>query len=149
MSTKTVEPSREKALRDRRWYVIDADGVVLGRLATRVAQLLRGKGKPIFTPYLDCGDFVVVVNASKVKLTGRKEELKQYVRHTGYPGGIRSLAAHRVRARHPERIVENAVGGMLPKNRLGRALATKLKVYRGADHPHEAQRPEQIVIGEG
>ncbi|MEA2626635.1 MAG: large subunit ribosomal protein [Candidatus Binatota bacterium] len=148
MSKRTFELSRDNALGARRWYVVDAEGAVLGRLATRVAMLLRGKGKPSFTPYLDCGDFVVVVNAEKVRLTGTKEEDKQYIRHTGYPGGIRRLRAHEVRARHPERMIEQAVTGMLPRNRLGRALATKLKVYAGPEHPHAAQRPESFAIGE-
>jgi large subunit ribosomal protein L13 len=138
--------SKEQGLADRRWFVLDADGAVLGRLATRAANLLRGKGKPTFTPHVDCGDFVVVVNASRVTLSGKKESDKTYRRHTGYPGGVRSLAAHEVRAKEPERLVREAVEGMLPKNRLGRALATKLKVYAGADHPHSAQRPEPLAI---
>ena len=146
MSTKTVEVTKEQALKDRRWWVVDADGVVLGRLATKVAGVLRGKEKPSFTPHLDCGDFVVVVNASKVVLTGAKEADKLYIRHTGYPGGVRRQKAHEVRAKKPEQLIHQAVEGMLPKNRLGRALATKLKVYGGAEHPHEAQRPEKIEM---
>src|SRR5438876_432498 len=142
MKKKTVQLTREAALSQRRWFVLDADGVVLGRLATRAANLLRGKGKPSFTPHVDCGDFVIVINAAKVKLTGKKESDKIYHRHTGFPGGIRSVAAQQVRARHPERLIERAVVGMLPKNRLSRGLATKLKIYPGADHPHQAQRPE-------
>jgi large subunit ribosomal protein L13 len=142
---KTAQLTREKALKDRRWFVLDADGVVLGRLATRAANLLRGKGKPSFTPHVDCGDFVIVVNAAKVKLTGKKESDKIYHHHTGFPGGIRSIRAGELRARHPERLIQLAVAGMLPKNRLSRALATKLKVYAGAEHPHRAQRPEPLA----
>ncbi|MGH9893489.1 MAG: 50S ribosomal protein L13 [bacterium] len=145
MSTKTYQMSREAGLAERRWFLVDADGVVLGRLATRVADLLRGKGKPSFTPHVDCGDFVVVINASKVRLTGKKERAKTYHRHTEYPGGIRILAAADLREKHPERLITNAVEGMLPKNRLGRSLATKLRVYSGAEHPHEAQKPERLA----
>jgi len=142
---KTVQLTREEALADRRWFVLDADGAVLGRLATRAANLLRGKGKATFTPHVDCGNFVIVINASKVKLTGNKESTKLYHHHTGFPGGIRSLSAQDVRARHPERLIEKAVAGMLPKNRLSRALMTKLKVYAGAEHPHQAQQPESVA----
>ena len=145
MKKKTVQQTREEALANRRWFVLDADGVVLGRLATRAATLLRGKGKPSFTPYVDCGDFVIVVNAAKVKLTGRKESDKIYFHHSGFPGGIREARAGELRARHPERLVKNAVVGMLPKNRLSRALATKLKIYAGPEHPHQAQRPEVLA----
>jgi large subunit ribosomal protein L13 len=148
MSQGTLQLSEKKALADRRWLLVDADGAVLGRLATRVASLLRGKGKPSFTPYLDCGDFVVVVNAAKVRLSGKKDETKIYVRHSGFPGGIKRASAGRVRANHPERLITDAVTGMLPKNRLGRALATKLKVYAGAEHPHAAQNPQPLAIGE-
>ena len=147
MSTKTFQMPREQALGERHWVILDADGAVLGRLATRAANLLRGKGKTSFSPHLDCGDFVVVINAGKVKLTGKKESDKVYRRHTGYPGGVRSLTAHEVREKHPEQLVRQAIEGMLPKNRLGRALATKLKVYAGSEHPHAAQRPEPAVIG--
>ena len=146
MSTKSYQMTRETALAGRRWYVVDADGAVLGRLATTVANLLRGKGKPGFTPNVDCGDFVVVVNAAKVRLTGRKEQTKLYHRHSGYPGGMRTLSAAELREKHPDRIVRLAVEGMLPKNRLGRALATKLKVYSDAEHPHVSQRPEPVVV---
>jgi large subunit ribosomal protein L13 len=145
MKKTTEHIPREKALKDRRWFVLDANGVVLGRLATRTANLLRGKGKPSFTPHVDCGDFVIVINAAKVKLTGKKESDKIYHHHTGFPGGVRSIRAEELRARHPERLIELAVGGMLPKNRLSRALATKLKVYAGAEHPHHAQRPEPVA----
>ena len=146
MKRTTLAMTKERGLADRRWLVLDAEDAVLGRLATRAANLLRGKGKPQFTPHVDCGDFVIVVNAAKVKLTGSKETDKIYVRHTGYPGGIRRLRAEEVRARHPERLIEEAVAGMLPKNRLGRALVTKLKVYPGADHPHAAQKPEAAPL---
>jgi large subunit ribosomal protein L13 len=145
MKKKTIQQTREQALAARRWFLLDADGVVLGRLATRAADLLRGKGKPSFTPYVDCGDFVVVVNAAKVKLTGKKESDKIYFRHSGFPGGIRAARAGALRANHPERLIKNAVIGMLPKNRLSRALATKLKVYAGAEHPHQAQQPEALA----
>jgi large subunit ribosomal protein L13 len=145
MKQKTVQQTREQALAGRRWFVLDADGVVLGRLATRAANLLRGKGKPSFTPYVDCGDFVIVVNAAKVKLTGKKESDKIYFHHSGFPGGIRETRAGELRTSHPERLVKNAVIGMLPKNRLSRALATKLKVYAGPEHPHQAQRPEALA----
>jgi large subunit ribosomal protein L13 len=145
MIKKTIQLTREEALANRRWFVLDADGVVLGRLATRAANLLRGKGKPSFTPHVDCGDFVIVINASKVKLTGDKESKKTYHRHSGFPGGLHTLTAEEQRARHPERLIESAVTGMLPKNRLSRALATKLKVYAGPEHPHQAQRPETLA----
>jgi large subunit ribosomal protein L13 len=125
----------------RQWHVIDADDVVLGRLASHVATLLRGKHKPIYAPHLDTGDFVIVVNASKVALTGRKLEQKRAYRHSGYPGGLRSLAYGDLLARRPERAVEKAVRGMLPKNSLGRKMLRKLKVYAGPDHPHQAQQP--------
>jgi len=146
MKNRTFQLSTERGLSERRWLVLDADGVVLGRLATKVANLLRGKEKPTFTPHVDCGDFVIVINAAKVKLTGKKESDKIYRRHTGYPGGVRSLRAEEVRAKHPERLIEEAVGGMLPKSRLGRALATKLKIYAGPEHPHQAQRPEPVAL---
>ncbi len=145
MKKKTIQQTREQALANRRWFVLDADGVVLGRLATRAAILLRGKGKPSFTPYVDCGDFVIVVNAEKVKLTGNKESDKVYFHHSGFPGGVRASRAGDVRLRHPERLIKNAVVGMLPKNRLSRALATKLKVYAGPEHPHRAQQPEVLA----
>ena len=145
MKKTTVHLSKEEGLKNRRWLVLDADGIVLGRLATRVADLLRGKGKPSFTPHVDCGDFVIIVNAEKVKLTGKKESEKIYHHHTGFPGGVRSVRAEDLRARHPERLIERAVAGMLPKNRLSRALITKLKVYAGAEHPHQAQRPEALA----
>ena len=131
---------------ERKWYVVDADGKVLGRLATRVATILRGKHKPLFAPHLDVGDHVVVLNAEKVHLTGRKLQNKQYRWHTGYIGGLREVNAEKMLKAHPERVIEWAVQGMLPKNRLGRAMAKKLKVYRGAAHPHQAQRPQVLEV---
>ena len=131
---------------ERKWYVVDADGKVLGRLASRIATILRGKHKPIFTPHLDVGDHVVVLNAEKVHLTGRKLQNKQYRWHTGYIGGLREMTAERMLKTHPERMIEWAVQGMLPKNRLGRAMAKKLKVYRGAAHPHQAQQPQALEV---
>ena len=130
----------------RKWYVVDADGQVLGRLAARVADLLRGKNKPVFTPHLDTGDFVIVINAEKVVLTGKKETQKTYMSYSGWKGGERYRTVAEMRARHPEFLIEHAVKGMLPKNRLGRKLLTKLKVYRGNVHPHAAQRPEPIAL---
>ncbi|MGH7897367.1 MAG: 50S ribosomal protein L13 [Candidatus Binatia bacterium] len=146
MKNRTFQMPKEQGLAERRWFVLDADGAVLGRLATRAANLLRGKGKPTFTPHVDCGDFVIVINAAKVKLTGNKEAEKLYRRHTGYPGGVRALSAEEVRARHPQRLIEEAIAGMLPKNRLARALVTKLKIYPGAEHPHQAQKPEAVAV---
>jgi large subunit ribosomal protein L13 len=141
MTRTTTNLSREAGHAARRWYIADAEGKVLGRLASRVASVLRGKTKPTFSPHIDVGDFVVVVNAAKVRLTGQKLEKKVYVRHTEYPGGVRRARASEVLQKHPTRLVRDAVYGMLPKNRLGRRLATKLKVYAGSDHPHRAQKP--------
>lgn len=131
---------------ERRWLVVDADGAVLGRLATEVATLLMGKHKPMYTPFLDCGDHVVVVNAEKVRLTGNKLADKMYYRHSGYPGGIKEISAGDLLERYPTRLIEKAVTGMLPKTRLGRKMAKKLKVYAGAGHPHEAQAPEPYEL---
>ena len=131
---------------ERKWFVVDAEGKVLGRLATRIATILRGKHKPLFTPHLDVGDHVVVLNAEKVHLTGRKLQNKQYRWHTGYIGGLREVSAEKMLKTHPERVIEWAVHGMLPKNRLGRAMAKKLKVYRGAAHPHQAQQPQALEV---
>lgn len=128
----------------RKWHVVNAEGRVLGRLATQVATLLRGKHKPTYTPHLDVGDHVVVVNAERVHLTGRKLKSKTYRWHTGYIGGLREVSAEQMLRAHPERVIEWAVQGMLPKGRLGRAMARKLKVYRGPEHPHAAQRPEPL-----
>lgn len=131
---------------ERKWYVIDAQGLVLGRLAVEIAKKLRGKDKAIFSPHVDTGDFVVVVNAGKIRLTGNKLDDKMYYRHTGYPGGIRSINARDLLARKPESVLEKAVKGMLPKNRLGRQMYKKLKVYAGTDHPHTAQQPEVLTF---
>lgn len=131
---------------ERKWYVVDAEGKVLGRLATRIATILRGKHKPIFAPHLDVGDHVVVLNAEKIHLTGRKLQNKLYRWHTGYIGGLREVTAEKMLKTHPERVIEWAVQGMLPKNRLGRAMAKKLKVYRGAAHPHQAQQPQALEV---
>jgi large subunit ribosomal protein L13 len=139
--------TNEDARAARRWYVTDADGQVLGRLATRVADVLRGKHKATFSPHIDAGDFVVVVNAAKVRLTGQKGGAKEYIRHSEYPGGVRRATADEVRTKHPTRLIRAAVEGMLPKNRLGRRLATKLKVYAGPDHPHVSQKPVPLGAG--
>ena len=130
----------------RNWYIIDADGQILGRLASEVAQIIRGKKKPFFTPHMDMGDFVVVINAEKVKVTGNKEKDKTYFRHSGYPGGVTQINLRKVRQNFPERIITNAVKGMLPHNRLGRKLLTHLKVYSGELHPHAAQQPQTITF---
>jgi large subunit ribosomal protein L13 len=131
-----------------RWFVIDADGKVLGRLSTTIAQILSGKKKPTYTPFLDTGDHVIVINAEKVILTGKKESDKIYRSHSQYPGGLKQREARFVRAEKPEAMIEEAVWGMLPKNKLGRKMLKKLKVYRGANHPHEAQKPERIEVTE-
>lgn len=126
----------------RRWYLVDAEGKTLGRLASEVANLLRGKGKSTFTPFLDVGDHVVVINADKVRLTGKKLQQKTYYWHSGYPGGLKSITVEKMLSRHPERVLERAVRGMLPKNKLRDAIFSKLKVYAGGRHPHQAQKPE-------
>jgi large subunit ribosomal protein L13 len=131
---------------ERAWWVVDAAGLRLGRLSTAVAERLTGKHKPTYTPFLDTGDHVIVVNAKKVALTGRKLQQKVYRRHTGYPGGIREITAERMLAKHPERIVEFAIRGMLPKGPLGRQMFRKLKVYSGSKHPHAAQKPQSLSI---
>ena len=138
----TVMPKMDAI--DRKWYVVDAEGQVLGRLASRVAAILRGKHKPTFAHHLDVGDHVVVINADKVHLTGRKLTDKMYRWHSGYIGGLREVPAGKMIKAHPERVIEWAVEGMLPKGRLGRAMAKKLKVYRGSEHPHSAQKPEPL-----
>src|SRR5580765_1462746 len=132
-------------LQQRKWHVIDADGAVLGRLAVQVADVLRGRNKPIYTPHLDAGDFVVVVNAAKVVVTGKKETDKKFMSYSGWKGGEKFTSVQQVRARHPEKLIMHAVRGMVPKNRLGRVLMTKLKVYKGSEHPHEAQKPEALA----
>ncbi len=131
-----------------RWFVIDAEGKVLGRLSTAIAKIISGKNKPTYTPFLDTGDHVIVINAEKVVLTGKKESDKIYRSHSLYPGGLKSKAARFVRAEKPEAMIEEAVWGMLPKNKIGRKMLKKLKVYRGTKHPHEAQRPETVEVGE-
>jgi large subunit ribosomal protein L13 len=140
----TVMPKESEI--ERRWFLVDAQGQVLGRLASRVASILRGKHKPIFAPHVDVGDHVVVINAEKVHLTGRKLADKVYRWHTGYIGGLREVGVATMLRTHPERVIEWAVEGMLPKNRLGRAMGKKLRVYRGGDHPHAAQRPTALEI---
>lgn len=132
--------------RERDWYVVDAEGRTLGRLATRIADVLRGKRKPTYTPHVDVGDFVVVVNAEKVHVTGDKRQSKRYWRHSGYPGGIRSQTLGELLERRPEEVIRRAVKGMLPRNRLARRQLTKLKVYAGPDHPHQAQKPEALEL---
>jgi large subunit ribosomal protein L13 len=131
---------------DRKWHVIDADGLVVGRLASRVAMVLRGKDKPTFTPHVDTGDFVIIINAEKVRFTGRKLDQKTYYRHSGYPGGLKKEIAKDIMNDTPERIIISAVRGMLPKTTLGRQQLTKLKVYKGPDHPHKAQNPEVLNL---
>jgi len=131
---------------ERAWYVVDAESKVLGRLATRVADVLRGKHKPIFTPYVDTGDFVVVINAEKVHLTGSKMDSKKYYRHSGYPGGLKVTTPAQLLRKKPEAIIRHAVKGMLPKTKLGRQQFRKLKVYAGKDHPHQAQQPSELKV---
>ncbi len=138
---KTFTPKKEEI--GKKWWLIDADGKTLGRLATEVATLLRGKRKPEFTPFIDCGDFVVVVNAEKINVTGKKIEQKKYHSHSGYPGGIKVKTLKELLETKPEEVVRKAVWGMVPKGKLGRAVYKKLKVYRGPDHPHEAQKPQE------
>ena len=130
----------------KKWWLVDADGQVLGRLATQIAVTLMGKHKAHYTDFLDTGDFVVVVNAGKVRMTGKKLDQKSYYRHTGYPGGIKEIRARDLLKKHPNRLITFAVKGMLPKNKLGRQMLKKLKVYAGADHPHQAQQPEQLSL---
>jgi large subunit ribosomal protein L13 len=142
---RTFVPSAKRSA-DSRWHVIDASGQVLGRVATLAAKLLQGKHKPVYTPFIDMGDHVVIVNAAQVRLTGRKEDQKIYRRHSGYEGGLREERAAVVRKRRPERLVEEAVRGMLPKTKLGDAMYRKLKVYAGAEHPHAAQQPTNIEV---
>ena len=131
-------------LDQRKWHVIDANGAVLGRLAAQVADILRGKNKPVFTPHLDAGDFVVVINAEKVTVTGKKETDKKFMSYSGWKGGEKYTSVAQVRAKHPEKLITHAVRGMVPKNRLGRVLMTKLKVYKGSEHPHAAQQPAPL-----
>lgn len=144
LSYKTVSSNKETA--NKKWLLVDAEGETLGRLASKVAYLIRGKHKPNFTPHADCGDNVIVINAEKIVLSGDKMDTKQYIRHTGYPGGQRILTARQIMDKHPERLVEKAVKGMLPKNKLGNALYTNLKVCLGSEHNHEAQKPQAIKL---
>ena len=144
MDNKTYTPRAGDV--DRKWFVVDAEGKVLGRLASQIVNVLKGKHKPTYSPHMDMGDHVVVVNAEKVRLTGRKAEQKVYYRHTGYPGGIRSTSVKRLLAEHPERVLQKAVRGMLPHNILGRQMFRKLKVYAGPDHRHSAQQPQPLDI---
>ena len=147
MNQMTVQKTHSVKLGEieRAWRVIDADGATLGRLATQVASTLRGKHKPTFTPHLDTGDAVVVVNAAKIKVTGKKLQDKAYVRHSGYPGGFKSETLERLLERRPEEVIRRAVRGMLPQNRLGEKMARKLYIYAGPEHPHQAQRPEKLA----
>ncbi len=144
MKTYVAKPSEI----EKQWYVVDASGQTLGKVATLIADTLRGKRKPIYTPNIDTGDFVIVVNAEKVRVSGKKAEQKMYYRHSGYPGGLTAESFQHLLARRPEEIVRRAVRGMLPHNRLGRAQLRKLKIYTGADHPHKAQRPQVLEIKE-
>jgi large subunit ribosomal protein L13 len=141
---RTYSPSAAEVQRE--WYVVDAAGKTLGRLATRIATILRGKHKPTYTPHLDMGDFIIVVNADKVELSGRKRQQKVYYRHSGYMGGLKVIPFERMIVEHPERVIRLAVQGMLPHNRLGRAMLKKLKVYAGPNHPHEAQKPQPLDL---
>lgn len=143
---RTTYASQEEILKDRKWYVVDATGKNLGRLATRIATILRGKHKPYWAPHQDCGDFVVVINAEKVNVTGKKADQKYYFSHSYYPGGAKYVPFKQMLEKHPERIIEKAVWGMLPKNALGRKMFKKLKVYAGAEHPHVAQKPEPLDV---
>lgn len=141
---KTFSAKSETAERD--WYVVDASGLTLGRLATEIARRLRGKHKPEYTPHVDTGDYIVVINAGQVRVTGRKTSDKMYHRHTGFPGGLKTMSFERLIAHKPERVIELAVKGMMPRNPLGRAMQRKLKVYPGSEHPHVAQQPQQLTI---
>lgn len=140
MSTRIVTQAQS----EKSWFLVDVENKVLGRAATEVARILRGKHKPIYAPSVDAGDFVIIVNADKIRLTGNKMSDKMYHRHTGYPGGLRSISADKLLASKPEELIRKAVKGMLPKNKLGRQMYKKLKVYAGADHPHQAQQPKEL-----
>lgn len=143
-SNKTFLPQKDEI--GKKWWLVDAEGVVLGRLATRIADILRGKDKTTYTPFFDTGDFVIVVNADKVRLTGNKEAQKMYYRHSGYLGGLKETTYQHMKAKHPERIITFAVKGMLPKNRLNRKILKKLKVFAGSEHRHRAQKPEALKV---
>ncbi|MBA4250581.1 MAG: 50S ribosomal protein L13 [Chlorobiaceae bacterium] len=140
--TRFVKPSEA----DQKWYLVDAKDQTLGRFASKVARIIRGKNKPVFTPNMDTGDFVVVINAEKIKIAAKRELNKEYIHHSGYPGGLKSKSYKEMKATKPEFIIQNAVKGMLPKTKLGKKLITKLKVYKGDIHPHEAQKPELISL---
>lgn len=142
MKTYSAKPSEV----ERKWYVVDATGKTLGRLSVQIANILRGKHRPTFTPHVDTGDFVIVVNAEKIRVTGKKADQMVYQRYSGYPGGLKEIPYRQMLERHPERILEHAVKGMIPHNRLGRSVYGKLKVYAGPDHPHSAQQPEPLDI---
>lgn len=142
LSYKTVSAKNEEV--QRVWYVVDAEGEIVGRLASKIAHVLRGKHKPSYTPHVDCGDNVIIVNADKIRFTGKKMDQKEYLSHSGYPGGQSSTTPKEMLAKHPERVIEKAVKGMLPKNKLGRAMFKKLYVYAGAEHPHAAQQPQEF-----
>jgi large subunit ribosomal protein L13 len=142
MKTHSTKPSDIK----REWYLVDAEGKTLGRLASEIAKVLRGKTKPIYTPHLDTGDYVIVVNAEKIHVTGKKKDQKFYHRHSGYPGGLTSISLREQLKRHPTRVIRSAVWGMIPHNRLGRATIRKLKVYAGDSHPHQAQQPKPLSL---
>ena len=141
---RTYVTNPEDVQRD--WYVVDASGQTLGRLATEIARIVRGKHKPIYSPSVDVGDYVIVINADKIHVTGQKLDQKMYYRHSGYPGGLTEVPLRRMLETHPTRVIEHAVRGMLPKNRLGRKMIKKLKVYAGSEHPHEAQQPEALEL---
>jgi large subunit ribosomal protein L13 len=141
---KTYLPKNH--LEQRKWHVVNADGAILGRLAVQVANILRGRNKAVYTPHLDAGDFVVVINAEKVKVTGKKETDKEFMSYSGWKGGEKYASVAQVRAKHPEKLITHAVRGMVPKNRLGRVLMTKLKVYKGSQHPHAAQQPATLAL---
>jgi large subunit ribosomal protein L13 len=141
---KTYIPRKTEI--EKKWHVVDAEGKVLGRLATQVARILTGKGKPVYTPFMDTGDHVIVINAEKIRLTGNKLQDKLYRRHSGYPGGLREISAGDLLAKKPEKLVQEAVHGMLPKTKLGRAMRKKLRVFRGPHHEHEAQRPTELIL---
>jgi large subunit ribosomal protein L13 len=143
---KTYIASEKEIQASKRWYVVDAEGQVLGRLASKIAHILRGKNKPIYSPHQDAGDFVIVVNAEKINLTGKKMQQKTYFRHSGYPGGVTETSVDLMLKTHPERVIESAVKRMLPKNSLGRSMGSRLKVYAGPDHPHKAQSPQKLEL---
>lgn len=146
MERRTWSPKAADVLSGKQWFIVDAEGITLGKLASTIAATLRGKNKPTYSPHADMGDFVIVVNAEKIVLTGKKETQKRYYRHSGYPGGLRSQTVREVRATHPSRIIHNAVRGMLPGNSLGVRQLRKLKIYAGPDHPHSTQRPQPLSL---